>query len=544
MMLTLFNALIWVYNHPWDVLVSLLAATAVLVLFLLFVNRVPISYNVLNLVVRWENTAFTGLSFALVIGLVTVMLGFVNGMYRLTQNSGVPGNLLILAEGATDESFSNLGFADLSDLENQSGIQREADGQPFVSRETYLVAVQPIDDPQTNRLKRRFLQVRGIENPERSARVHGMKLQPGGEWFSDAGVRDVEGQTGPSLIEVVLGNGIAGELGRDRSPEKLATARRADRLDVGDTFPVGNRTWIVVGVMEPSGATYGSEVWAKQSLIGPMFGKEGVTTLVARTQVDKALVELVLAGKPTPGMTSADLTPVATEKDANGVEKQPTPVPAQLISLSRRSRSLLEERVKSLGDDVGLPVPLDGIDSADAVALQDAAARRLKRFFGTEYEKASVAPQVEKDYFANLSATNLQFLGGIAVVTCIMGLGGVFGVMNTMFAAISQRTKDIGVLRLMGYKRWHILVSFLLESLVLAAVGGAVGCFFGKLFDGWEANSIISGTGGGGKFVILRLTVDSLIVVSGMLVSIGMGFVGGLIPAVTAMRLTALEALR
>ena len=52
-------------------------------------------------------------------------------------------------------------------------------------------------------------------------------------------------------------------------------------------------------------------------------------------------------------------------------------------------------------------------------------------------------------------------------------MGGVFGVMNTMFAAIAQRTRDIGVLRILGFARWQILVSFFLESLLLAIVGGA-----------------------------------------------------------------------
>ena len=62
-----------------------------------------------------------------------------------------------------------------------------------------------------------------------------------------------------------------------------------------------------------------------------------------------------------------------------------------------------------------------------------------------------------------------------------MAIGGVFGVMNTMFAAISQRTKDIGVLRILGFARWQILVSFFLESLLLALIGGLLGCALGSL---------------------------------------------------------------
>ena len=84
-----------------------------------------------------------------------------------------------------------------------------------------------------------------------------------------------------------------------------------------------------------------------------------------------------------------------------------------------------------------------------------------------------------------------------------MAVGGVFGVMNTMFAAISQRIKDIGVLRILGFARWQILVSFFLESLVLALVGGLLGCALGSLADGWTATSIVCSGQGGGKSVVL-----------------------------------------
>jgi ABC-type antimicrobial peptide transport system permease subunit len=172
-------------------------------------------------------------------------------------------------------------------------------------------------------------------------------------------------------------------------------------------------------------------------------------------------------------------------------------------------------------------------------------AELLKEYFATEYKAAAVSPQVEETYFANLSATNVQFLVMSLVVAFIMSLGGLFGVMNTMFAAISQRTKDIGVLRLLGFQRWQILVSFLLESLVLGLVGGAIGCAVGWLCDGFTANSLVtSGPGGGGKFVVLRLTVDASTLAVGMMMSLAIGLFGGLIPALSAMRLSALEALR
>ena len=86
-----------------------------------------------------------------------------------------------------------------------------------------------------------------------------------------------------------------------------------------------------------------------------------------------------------------------------------------------------------------------------------------------------------------------MFLTAIVVVCVVMAIGGVFGMMTTMFASIAQRIKDIGVLRLLGFKRWQVTVSFLLESLAIALIGGALGVFLAWLLaDGRESVSNLS----------------------------------------------------
>jgi putative ABC transport system permease protein len=427
--------------------------------------KIPLSYLVRNLTVRWRTTMMTALAFVLVISLLTVMMAFVNGMYRLTQSSGQPGNVMVLADGATDESFSNLVAPDMADIENQPGILREND-RPLCSRETYLVVTQPIENAVPGKPSRRFMQVRGLDDSRMAGRVHGLELYPGGAWFSDAGVREVEQKNaaGPGnsptqpLIEAVVGEGVARVLAGDQKHESGSAPAR-DRLDVGDVFTLGDRKWVVVGVLKSAGSTFDSEIWAKRGMIGPMFGKENYSSLVLRT-----------AG------------------------------PAE--------------------------------------------AKKLKDFFNNDYKKAAVLAQVETDYFDNLSGTNRQFLFAIAFVTVIMAIGGVMGVMNTMFAAVSNRVKDIGVLRLMGYSRSQVMFAFLLESLLIAMVGGAIGCALGSLVDGWTANSIVSSGGGGSKFVVLRLSIDVQTLLLGFVLAMAMGLLGGFLPAFSAVRLKPLEALR
>jgi len=182
--------------------------------------------------------------------------------------------------------------------------------------------------------------------------------------------------------------------------------------------------------------------------------------------------------------------------------------------------------------------------STYVMATRDAKAAEKVAKEMKQWKELALEAMPETEYYAKLSANNEQFLYAIAFVAVIMAVGGVLGVMNTMYAAISQRAKDIGVLRLLGYTRWQILVSFMLESLVIAFAGGILGCALGYLCDGLTATSIVTRGEGGGKSVILRLVVDARTIGIGLLLTFIMGSAGGLVPALTAMRLRPLESLR
>lgn len=170
------------------------------------------------------------------------------------------------------------------------------------------------------------------------------------------------------------------------------------------------------------------------------------------------------------------------------------------------------------------------------------AVDKLKNF----RSERNLQAVTERDYYAKMSETSRQFSVAIYVVAFIMAIGGVLGIMNTMYAAISQRGKDIGVLRLMGFRRWQILLSFQLESLIIALLGGLIGCVLAYLlFDGRTATSIMSsGAGGGGKTVVLSLTFDVSVLLSGLVFSLVMGAVGGFLPSVAAMHVRPLESLK
>src|ERR1700722_7649921 len=141
--------------------------------------KMILRYNVRNLFVRWRITLLTALAFTLVIGLLIVIRAFVNGMYKLTEGSGDPANVLVLADGATDELFSNLGYGDIKEIELRDGVLRDEENKPLASWEIYVLANQPIPNAPPTGRRRRFIQVRGVDDPARSGRVHNLPLHEG-----------------------------------------------------------------------------------------------------------------------------------------------------------------------------------------------------------------------------------------------------------------------------------------------------------------------------------------------------------------------------
>jgi len=123
----------------------------------------------------------------------------------------------------------------------------------------------------------------------------------------------------------------------------------------------------------------------------------------------------------------------------------------------------------------------------------------------------------------------------------VLTIGAMFAVANTMYGAISSRAREIGTLRALGFGRLSILFAFLLESLVLCGLGAALGCL-GALALG----DIRTGTMNAGTFteVVFSFNFGPRVLASGALLAIAMGLIGGLMPAVRAVRMKVVDALR
>ena len=147
----------------------------------------------------------------------------------------------------------------------------------------------------------------------------------------------------------------------------------------------------------------------------------------------------------------------------------------------------------------------------------------------------------ERKYYDDQSAqVSAPLLALAAFVAIVMGVGAVFGAMNTMFAIVAARTREIGTLRALGFSRGSILLSFVIESTLLALAGGALGCLVAV-----PANGLASAAGGANYAeVAFAFRITAPVVITGMVLSFLMGLGGGIVPAWRASRVPITAALR
>jgi putative ABC transport system permease protein len=147
----------------------------------------------------------------------------------------------------------------------------------------------------------------------------------------------------------------------------------------------------------------------------------------------------------------------------------------------------------------------------------------------------------ERQYYEDQSgAVAGQLLGLAGFVAIVMGMGAVFGAMNTMYALVAARTREIGTLRALGFSRGSILTTFVLESTFLAMVGGGIGCLIALPANG------ITAAAGGPNFaeVAFAFRISGMSLAIGMALAVMMGIAGGVLPAFRASRLPITSALR
>jgi len=385
--------------------------------------KIPLTYNLRNLVVRKTTTLMTAFSIGLTIAVLLAVMALVDGLRLALAASGDPQHVLVLRKGSESELVSNFTRQMFLDLRSNSLIARGTDGQPRVSLELVTVVnLERAGSSEGVNVTLRGLTPPGIEMRE------GLKLADG-RWFD------------PGKREVVVGASIA---------------RRFPEVQLGRTIHLGRADWEVVGVMEAGRGVANSEIFADLNLLSADNNRSEV--------LSSALVEAA---------------------DVNAVPL------------------LIEE----LNND-----------------------RRL-----------NVEALAEKEYYAaqTSSGAPIQYIG--TMVAIIMAIGSSFAAMNTMYAAVARRAREIATLRVLGFQRGSVLASFLIEAVLLSLLGGVLG-FLLVL----PLNGVATGIGNFVTFseIAFQFHIGPRTALIGLSLAATIGVLGGLLPALMASRKQILTALR
>jgi len=161
----------------------------------------------------------------------------------------------------------------------------------------------------------------------------------------------------------------------------------------------------------------------------------------------------------------------------------------------------------------------------------------------TSDPRLNVKPMRESDYYDSQSTTVYNLITGLGtLIAVIMGLGAVFGALNTMYTAVSSRTREIATLRALGFNSGPVVISVVSESLLLAFVGGVFGAGLAWLaFDGYRAATL---NWASFSAITFAFDVNLKLLAQGITFAMIIGLVGGLFPAVRAARQPIAQALR
>ena len=224
--------------------------------------------------------------------------------------------------------------------------------------------------------------------------------------------------------------------------------------------------------------------------------------------------------------------------------------PGQTLQLGRRGLTIVgvfdaggtgfDSEIWSHVTDVADAFDRSGYSSvllrAESVATRDQLANRI-----AAEQRLKLEAKPERTYYQEQTGTSAPIKGLGIFVAIILGIGACFGGMNTMYAAVAYRTREIGTLRALGFSKASIMLSFVIESMLIALIGGVVGCLLAL-----PVNGIATGTMNFRTFseVAFSFKITPDLFISALIFAAVLGLLGGLLPSRMAARMPITKALR
>jgi len=184
----------------------------------------------------------------------------------------------------------------------------------------------------------------------------------------------------------------------------------------------------------------------------------------------------------------------------------------------------------------------DGYSTVTFKLDQPDAFSAFKAAFNREPRLQQFEPKPEQKFFAEQSENMALFIHILGIfITIVFSFGATIGAMITMYAAVANRTVEVGTMRALGFRRRSILTAFLTESLVIAFIGGVVGLAFASVLQFFSISTLNFSSFAELEF---SFALSPSIISWSLFFSITMGLLGGFLPAVRAARLNIVNALR
>jgi putative ABC transport system permease protein len=383
---------------------------------------IPFKYNVRNLRVRWKTTLMTVTGTALLVCSSCILFGLVEGLEHSLKVSGDPLDLIVLRQGASNETTGGFEAKKADELLTLGGIERDERG-PVAAKEMLNIALgERVDGTRNN------LIVRGVQPASRALRTD----------FRIVAGRDFEPGKGECIVS-----------------RNLSTRYKGGR--VGGLLDFGEKErYRVVGVFAAGGGAAESEVWADLKDVERNTGRDGSVSCV------------------------------------------------QIRAASMKDRDDLKKVIED----------------------------------GTQF-KLSAIP--EATYFENQARSSVFLKAAGTVIAVLLTFGAMFAAANTMFAAVQSRTREIGTMRALGFSRRDVLISFMGESFLLCLLGGLLG-----LAATLPLNFLTIETSNFSNFsaVTINFRFGPWVMGVALAMTLVMGLFGGMVPALRAVRLDVISALR
>ncbi len=347
-----------------------------------------------------------------------------------------------------------------------------------------------------------------------------------------AGIKRTLATSGSDDVAIVLRKGSDNELGSTIEDAQVGLVKSMPGVKVANNVPVGIGEVIVVGAMEKLGAN-------------------GVTNVQIRGVPDNVMafrpsVHIVAGRAPHPGSDEVIVGQrirgrfKGTDLDQSFEIKKNRPV--KVVGAFEDGGSSYESEVWADLDTLKSSYGREGIVSSVRVRLESPAKFDAFQAAVEADKRLGLQAQRELKYYEKQSEGTSLFIGVVGwLIAFFFSIGAMIGATITMYGAVANRQREIGTLRALGFSRWSILVSFILESLVLAIGGGLVG-IAASLGMGTVRFSMMNFASW--SEIVFTFDPTPTILITAFCAAGGMGFLGGFFPAVRASRVSPIAAMR